>query len=134
MPTLCAVTLAAILVISPQVLLAECFDTCNGSCNCALTVSQIKRKRLSCCCACLERCGGWFTLAGASNSRPRYCSRKRGTSRIIVGAISQQALEMMRKRVQQLHHRLIVRGTSWREQEAHDDSCQADHTLQCAPE
>ncbi len=49
----------------------------------------------------------------------------------MVGPISKQALEMMRKRVQQFHHGLIVIGTGWREQEAHDDSCRADHAVQC---
>jgi hypothetical protein len=51
---------------------------------------------------------------------------------IIVRAISQQTLEVMRKGVQQFHHGLIVIGTGWGEQEAHDDSRQADHTMEFA--
>src|SRR5690348_9296564 len=62
--------------MAPQVLLASCLDKCNCSCNWALTVSQICRKRLSCFCASGERCAVWLTLTGASSSKERYCARK----------------------------------------------------------
>jgi hypothetical protein len=39
-------------------------------------------------------------------------------SRIIVGSISKQPLEVMGKRVQQFHHGLVIVATGWSEQEA----------------
>src|SRR6266849_7640860 len=53
-------------------------------------------------------------------------------SRIIVGPIPKQALEVMGKRVQQFHHWLVVVAAGWGEQEAQDDARQTDHTMEFA--
>jgi hypothetical protein len=51
---------------------------------------------------------------------------------IIVGSIPKQASQVMRKRVQQFHHRLIVVAIGWGEQEAQDNPAQTDDTVDFA--
>src|SRR5437588_6436828 len=55
-------------------------------------------------------------------------------SRIIVGSISKQTLEMRGKRVQQFDHRLVVVAAGWGEQEAQDEARQTDHAMELAAE
>ena len=62
--------------------------------------------------------------------RARLC--KRGLkSRISGGPLPKQLLEVMRKRVQQFHHGLVVVAAGGSEQEAQDEAGQTDHTFEC---
>src|SRR3989440_3474826 len=55
-------------------------------------------------------------------------------SRVIVGSIPKQPLEMMGKRVEQFDHRLVVVAAGRSEQEAHDEATETDHTVQFVAE
>lgn len=75
----------------------------------------------------------WLVHFARSQQFQRAILFKRALkSRIIVGSIPKQPLEVMRKRVQEFHHWLIVVAAGWGEQEAHDDPRQTDHTVECA--
>ncbi len=54
-------------------------------------------------------------------------------SRVIVGPISQQPLQVMGKGVQQFDHRLVVVAAGRGEQEAHDKACQTNHLCNLQP-
>src|SRR5205807_8680336 len=55
-------------------------------------------------------------------------------SRIIVSPIAEQTFEMVRERVQEFDHRLVVVAVSWSQQETHHDSGQADDGMQLESE
>lgn len=83
----------------------------------------------------LSRCGTQGRLICLHRSQDLERVRvleKAPEIRIVGGSFSQHACEMMRKRVQQLHDGLMIRGTGWREEETHDDPSEADDTVECA--
>ncbi len=51
---------------------------------------------------------------------------------VIIGSVSQQALEVVRKRVKQFHHGLVVVAARWSQHIPHDDSRQTHDTVQFA--
>src|SRR6266581_1496383 len=55
-------------------------------------------------------------------------------SRIIIGSIAKQMLEMMGEGVQQFNHRLIVIAISWSDEKTHDHPGKADNGMQLEAE
>ena len=53
---------------------------------------------------------------------------------VIVGPIAKQPFEVVRERVQEFDHGLVVVAVGWGEKSVHDHSCQADNGVQLEPE
>src|SRR5258708_3479941 len=69
---------------------------------------------------------GLVDLSWSQEFQRTVLCKKGLQSRIIIGPITKQMLEMMREGVQQFNHWLVVVAIGWREQKTHDHPGQAD--------
>ena len=78
--------------------------------------------------------GGLVDLSRGKQFQRTVLLKKLLQSRIVVGPIAQETFEMLRERVQELNHGLVVVPIGRSKQEAHDYSGEADNGVQLEPE